>query len=106
MADDIVHFLMPDGTKVSNDRRFDPDVEEDTGYASKGAKELKALVDERNSTRDEAEQIDLSGVKKKSELVALLEADDEAQRAKAMGDTTGTQTPPPGSQPGADDDDE
>lgn len=75
-----VYFLMPDGKKVSNDPNFDSDEEAEEGaegYAAMSAKELKAEVASRNEDRNEEDQIDISKMKKKSEIVAALEADDE-----------------------------
>lgn len=73
--DEIVFFNMPDGSKVSNDPRFNPeDYEEgeDAGsYANMTAKELKAEAEKRD--------IDISGMTKKSEIVEALEADDAAE---------------------------
>jgi hypothetical protein len=47
------------------------------GYDDQKVADLKAEIERRNSDRDEADQIPSDG--KKAELVAALEADDEAQ---------------------------
>jgi len=85
-VDDIVYYLMPDGTKVSNDPRFlaaqaqglfDEQEDELIGYAAQSVAELKNEVKERNSGRENDDKISLRGIKTKSELIALLEDDDE-----------------------------
>lgn len=97
---DIVYFLNADGTYFSNDVRWhaakaagdlaedgrlrgDSEGVESTGYADMDAKALKAEVASRNEGRDEESQLSIKGLTKKSELVALLEADDEAQAQAA-----------------------
>lgn len=82
---DIVHFLMPDGSKVSNDPRFSPDEEEafevDPGLGAKpysqwSGDELKAEIARRNSGREEDRKLKLQKGMKKSDVVALLTQDD------------------------------
>jgi hypothetical protein len=51
--------------------------DEEVGYDSWTAKQLMAEIEKRNSDRDEDSQIVLAG-KKKSDAVAALSADDEA----------------------------
>ena len=47
-----------------------------SGYAELTVDELKALIEQRNEGREESEQLPAKG--KKSDLIAALEADDEA----------------------------
>lgn len=103
-SEDVVYFLNPDGTRFSNDPRWvaaqaagqafpdnstlaaesaedenpvDEESKDDSVYDGMSGKELKAEVEQRNEGRDDADKISLSGVTKKSEIVALLKADDE-----------------------------
>jgi hypothetical protein len=103
--EDIVFFLTPDGRKVSNDPRFRPDEEDEfiddpnttaQHYSQWDGKQLKAEVARRNEGRMEAEQIKLEKGMRKSDVVALLEADDQRGGA-APG------SPIPGSQQTAND---
>lgn len=97
---DIVTFLDHEGNVISNDprwiaeqtvRRFEDTAEnpeggvteqgvETEGYAGREAEWLKEEVKRR---RDAGREIDTKGVKRKSQLVKLLEADDEAQEIEA-----------------------
>lgn len=52
--------------------------DEDEGYSDWSVKELKAEIDSRNEDRDEDDQIVPEEPGNKAELVAALEADDEA----------------------------
>lgn len=91
-TDDIVTFVNGEGEEVSNDPRWpgvqalraqeraEADAENEANLPMEewGAARLKAEVKARNENRDDDEKIDVSGIKKKSELVELLKADDEA----------------------------
>jgi len=102
-SDDIVYFQNPDGTRFSNDPRWvaaqaagmafpdnsslsvkeedeEPMEEEPSPYDGMTAKELKAEVASRNEDRDEADQLVIESGMKKSQVVAMLEADDEAHK--------------------------
>jgi hypothetical protein len=96
---DVVKFLLPNGTEVSNDPRFyqedmrkqleaqakalleqrepaaeadeDEEEQEPSKYDAQTGKELKAEAEKRG--------LELKGITKKSQLVALLESDDAAQ---------------------------
>lgn len=60
-------------------------------YAEWTAKQLKAEVAKRNAQEDRADedQIDIAGLKKKSEIAKLLDEDDEANADSDDSDDSG-----------------
>lgn len=103
---DMVIYNLPDGTPISNDRRFDVeeyqeylanesdeditevDSEEGVDYESMTAKEIKALAKER--------EIDTSGMTKKSEVIAALVAADTASDESDEDDESDEEETQPG----------
>lgn len=65
--------------EAAGEEEGDPDVP----YSEWTAKQLKAEVAKRNAdpTRDEADQLDITGMKKKAEIVKLLDEDNASQPA-------------------------
>lgn len=102
----IVTFLDADGNEVSNDPewiakqeilKFEDTVQEpEVTVTSQGVEALSYkdhdanwLKDEVKRRREAGRTIDTTGVKKKSQLVALLEADDEAKEEEDLADLNG-----------------